>query len=258
METASIKTIIIDDNKEYLFSLRENLALFPEVEIIGEATQYKNAKQLLLKTQPDLIFLDIEMPGKNGFELLNEVKTEMKHPFKVVFYTAYDKYIIDALRQSAFDYLVKPVEINELKEVLGRYKSSILQTATVDTVPAPDPFTFMVYLPVNTGIRFINRRNIVYFHRFKDNLIGKPSWEVLLNNSERIKLRQNISAEQILDLVGPQIFIKLNKSVLINRNYISLIEYKSRICRLIPPFDEPRLTISRQQLAELRLQIGLI
>jgi hypothetical protein len=116
----------------------------------------------------------------------------------------------------------------------------------------------MVYLPVNTGIRFINRRNIVYFHRFKDNLIGKPSWEVLLNNSERIKLRQNISAEQILDLVGPQIFIKLNKSVLINRNYISLIEYKSRICRLIPPFDEPRLTISRQQLAELRLQIGLI
>jgi two-component system LytT family response regulator len=125
METASIKTIIIDDNKEYLFSLRENLALFPEVEIIGEATQYKNAKQLLLKTQPDLIFLDIEMPGKNGFELLNEVKTEMKHPFKVVFYTAYDKYIIDALRQSAFDYLVKPVEINELKEVLGRYKSSI-------------------------------------------------------------------------------------------------------------------------------------
>lgn len=258
MASSSIKTIIIDDNKEFLFALRENLSLIPYIEIVGEATHYQKAKQLLLNRQADLIFLDIEMPCRNGFELLDEVRDSVKKPFKVIFYTAYDKYMIDALRKSAFDFLVKPAQMEEVKGVIDRYRKLDQEKPIALTPFQSSPIAGMVALPVAVGLKFVDRNQIILLQCTKDGLLERPIWEALLNSGERIKLRQNLSANQLADLTGNQLFIKLNKSTLVNKNFIGLIEYKTRICKLIPPYDAIDLTISRQQLSELRDQLDLV
>src|SRR5687768_7808677 len=108
-----INSIIVDDEKNSREVLQTLLAKFcPEVNIVGEAASVKDAYQIISKTNPDLVFLDIEMPMGNGFSLLQKFDTI---PFSVIFITSYDHYAINAIKFSAIDYLLKPVETSELK-----------------------------------------------------------------------------------------------------------------------------------------------
>ena len=107
-ESDKIQTAIIDDDEEFVFSLKEHLGFFPEIQLQGCATKYNQAKGLLLKENLDLVFMDIEMPVKTGFDLLEEARKSRKQMFSVVFYTAFDKYLIQGLRESALDYILKP------------------------------------------------------------------------------------------------------------------------------------------------------
>lgn len=107
-----VKSIIIDDERNG----RENLAgllekYCPRVILLGEADSVKTAIDLIGKYRPDLVFLDIEMPGADGFALLEHFR---EYPFEVIFVTAYDSYAIRAIRFSAADYILKPININDL------------------------------------------------------------------------------------------------------------------------------------------------
>jgi two-component system LytT family response regulator len=249
----AIKTILIDDNEDYLFDLKEHLEVIPDVEIKGVASNYKKAKQLFLQNTPDLVFLDIEMPIRNGFELLTEFRNESCSDFKVIFYTAYDQYIIEALRQSAFDYLVKPSKHEEIVQAIERYKNSVKQPAPIEMV---NPFINqnMVALPVHTGLKFIEINTLVHAQFIKTGLFNKPNWICTLNNHQELRLRQNITASNLLSIFGRNHFIQISQSVLVNKTYIGCIEYKTRKCILIPPFNNIDLTISRMQLGQLREQ----
>jgi two-component system, LytTR family, response regulator len=114
----NIKAIIIDDEKHG----RENLAgilrsYCPEVELAGEAASVEEALSLIRKQTPDLVFLDIEMPGANGFQLLEHLQD---FSFEVIFVTAYDNYAIKAIRFSAADYILKPVNRNDLQAAVEK------------------------------------------------------------------------------------------------------------------------------------------
>jgi two-component system, LytTR family, response regulator len=257
MGTKAIATFLVDDNKECLFDLREHLALIPEIEIVGEACQYQKAKELILAKTPDLLFLDIEMPYKNGFQLLEEIRLELKKPFKVVFNTAYDKYVIEALRQSAFDFLVKPAQPDEIKIVIDRYKKRLSGQVPAVTLEQFKPFMNIVPLPINIGIKFVERNHVVYLHCNKNGLIEKPIWEAVLSNLEKVKLKQNITADELTRILGAELIVKINKSTLVNRNYISLFEYKSHRCFLVPPFEDVDLVVSRQHIPEFRSYFGI-
>lgn len=78
-------------------------------------------KKLIFKTMPDLVFLDVELPDMQGPELLNLVRNEITWNMQVVFYTAYNKYMLDAIRESAFDYLLKPIDKSELSNMMKRF-----------------------------------------------------------------------------------------------------------------------------------------
>lgn len=113
-----IKTIIVDDE----INARENLRYLTQtfckkIEIIYEASNVDSAIIAIEKYQPQLVFLDIEMPQKNGFQLINHFK---KIKFYVIFVTAYDKYAIKAFKFSALDYLLKPIDIQELKDAVKK------------------------------------------------------------------------------------------------------------------------------------------
>lgn len=111
-----MKTIIVDDERLARQELKNMLTPFDELEIIGEAANADEAIELIQNKDPELIFLDVQMPGKDGFEMLQELNAVPK----VVFVTAYDEYALKAFEVNAMDYLVKPVQPERLKESIRK------------------------------------------------------------------------------------------------------------------------------------------
>ena len=114
-----MRALIIDDERLAREELRELLAAHPEIEIVGEAANGPEAQKRIAELQPDLLFLDIQMPEQNGFELLQELEPPVP---EVIFVTAYDKYALQAFENSALDYLVKPVEPERLAKAVARLR----------------------------------------------------------------------------------------------------------------------------------------
>jgi two-component system LytT family response regulator len=119
-----MKAILIDDERLARQELRNLLSPYSEIQIVGEANNAETAIETIKQLKPDVIFLDIQMPGKNGFELLEEISGVPE----VVFVTAYDEYAIRAFEINALDYLLKPVQANRLAETVKK----ILNKETVD------------------------------------------------------------------------------------------------------------------------------
>jgi len=120
-----LKSIIVDDEKHG----RENLAgilhkYCPEIEVLGEAASVEEALSLIREQLPHLVFLDIEMPRANGFQLLEHLQD---FSFEVIFVTAYDNYAIKAIRFSAADYILKPIKINDLQAAVQKVSKRIRQ-----------------------------------------------------------------------------------------------------------------------------------
>ena len=257
----TIKAVIIDDDKECIFSLKEHLSLFPEIELQGFASHYSKAVNLITKTTPDLVFLDVEMPGKNGFELLNDVRNVQKTNFKVIFYTAYDKYMVKALRESAFDYILKPIDPKELRNSIERFKSVRhipAKTPSIQTLSYLPGAQDIISLPTNTGLKFMNKNAVVLFQCLKESFTDKPCWKVVLNDQSLVKLRIGTTANEILDYMGNNLFVQINQSTILNMNYLFEIEYKTRDCLLVPPFNCFQLTVSRIQMSELKDKFDLL
>src|SRR5215510_5245748 len=110
--------IIIDDEQNGRISLKQKLIDYcPNLQLIGEAGSGKEGIQLIEQLHPDIVFLDIEMPGMDGFEMLKKIAGKNFH---LIFTTAYDHYAIKAIKFAAFDYLLKPVDIEELKQAVEK------------------------------------------------------------------------------------------------------------------------------------------
>ena len=120
MHTKHFKAIVVDDEKPSREALSTYIRDYcPDVEIVAECDSVKPAYNAIMQYQPQIVFLDIEMPNGNGFDLLQLFK---KPAFKVIFVTAYSEYAIRAFRFSAVDYLLKPVKVDELVEAVNKAK----------------------------------------------------------------------------------------------------------------------------------------
>src|ERR1700754_417101 len=115
---SKLKAILIDDEKNNLDNIQQLITAYcQEVEIVATAMNAADGKTSILQYKPDLIFLDIQMPGKSGFDLLRELAA---YDFEVIFITAYDQYAIQAIKFSAVDYLLKPINPEELQQAVNR------------------------------------------------------------------------------------------------------------------------------------------
>ena len=261
-----IRIAIIDDTKESIDDLVESLGFIGGIEICGTATRYKQAIDLIIREKPDLIFLDIVMPGKDGFELLSDLR-EKRCELSVIFYTAYDKYVIHALREQALDYILKPIDQNQLKDAIDRYRS-LRKTQPVIcpllTTPNLNTNFQKIALPTFLGLQFLEKNGIVLFSlnngggsksliKLPDSSGSKsPFWEVMLTDSTRLKLTNSITAEKILKCLPKEGFFQINQSCIINLTYLNGLVYKTRECLLMPPYDIEKLTVSRIQFALLK------
>src|SRR5438128_556965 len=111
-----IRTIVVDDESHSREVLRDLLeSFFPEIELVGEAENVEGAYKLINEVEPQLVFLDIQMSRQSGFNLLKKFS---EVPFEVIFVTSFDRYAINAIKFSALDYLLKPVEVKDLGEAI--------------------------------------------------------------------------------------------------------------------------------------------
>jgi two-component system LytT family response regulator len=247
----SIRTFIVDHDEEAIFDLKEHLSFFPEIEIKGSASKYKNIINSLSKERIDLLFLAIAMPEKNGFELLHELRQKQIYHFRVIFYTSCDQYVLQALRESAFDYILKPVVREDLKNAIERYKLLVQLNQDFITPDGGSNISESISLPAPIGLKFLDKNNILFFHK-SGNHLEKKSWNAMLTDRSQIKLRYGTSSKDILEFAGSSKFMRLNQSLIININYLYDIEYKTRICHLIPPFNDIQIIASRANMSSIR------
>jgi two-component system LytT family response regulator len=112
-----MKALIIDDERLARNELKRLLEAYPKINVVGEAVNAEDALDKIEQLSPDLLFLDIQMPGKNGFELLSSIEGNVPD---VIFTTAYDEYALKAFEFNALDYLLKPIDTNRLAEAIHK------------------------------------------------------------------------------------------------------------------------------------------
>ncbi|NQY07391.1 MAG: response regulator, partial [Flavobacteriaceae bacterium] len=158
-----LKAIIIDDEvrgRNSLAILIKNYV--PDVEIVGEAASVKEGTKLIHELSPNMIFLDIEMPEENGFAIYNEFP---EPDFQVIFVTAYNQYLVKALRHSALDYLLKPIDLDELSDAIERAQKKIHHTTKEQVTILDDAIKSnefkKIALPTKDGLMFVETDDII-------------------------------------------------------------------------------------------------
>lgn len=228
-----MKAIIIDDDRCAVGLLKERLEAFDDVEVVGTAYRGATGLKLLNDTNPDVVFLDVEMPDMSGLDFLDQADLD-NGECDVVMCTAYDDYMLPSFRSNAFDFLLKPVDPKELDIVMQRLalnkeKKRNMATQPGDSVRKQDDDNFLFYTN-SIDFRLVRIKDIGLFQYNHD----MRSWEVVVaGRKEPLKLRRSITNDQILGLDG--CFGQINQKYIINVNY--LFEVKDNFCKFYPPFD---------------------
>jgi len=244
----AIKTIIIDDERLARNELKKLLQLHPDIEIIEEAANVDEGVEKIELYNPELIFLDIQMPGKTGFELLSEVE---KSP-KVIFTTAYDEYAIKAFEVNALDYLLKPIEpkrladaINKLQDELQKEKAG-LSTATYNR----GPLTEQDQVFVKDGERcwFVKLGEIRLFES-----VGNYA-KVYFSTQKPLILKSLNALEERLD---DRMFFRANRKHIINLRWIEKIEPYFNGGLLVDLKGGEKIEVSRRQTVKFKEMMSL-
>lgn len=236
------KVGIIDDEHASARALIEELSKYPRFHVDGVAHDAETGRNMIMRIMPDLLFLDVELPEMYGMELLAEVKDDIKWSMRVVFYTAHDKYLINALRNSAFDFLLKPIDKKEFEVVISRFlldyetKPSLFDKHEIINIEKDS--SFMVVLPTGE-MRMVKSSEVGFFRYASD----RKLWEAVLVTEESVPLRRNVSAEFLC--AYNKNFVQVNQSYIVNIDFLVMIH--DNACILCPPFDNnTEITISRK------------
>jgi len=210
----NIKAVLVDDEIDSIGAMLIQLNRHcPQVHVIGSFTSVEEAYEFLAHHEVDILFVDIEMPRLNGFELLSKLG---KFTFKVVFVTAYDQFGIKAIKFQAFDYLLKPVDPDELKEVIYKYESQY--NFEKDTNPYSNTVTSLnledkILIPVGSEFEFIQMDNIIRCESDDNYTL------FYLTNKKKIIVSKTLKL--IESKLPNNTFIRVHSSHLINIHYIS-------------------------------------
>jgi two-component system LytT family response regulator len=210
-----LKVIVIDDEQKGRLALKQKLNDYcPEVELVGEAADGEEGLLLIEKQNPDIIFLDIEMPRMNGFEMLSQSSHKN---FQIIFTTAYDQYAITAIKFSAFDYLLKPIDIGELKSAVERV-SQHTQHHTEKKLEALEQNLTEKYalnkiaIPALDGLLFFNISDIIHLEAQSNYTI------IYFNNHPRLIASRTL--KEFEEMLPSKSFFRPHHSHIINLHYI--------------------------------------
>jgi two-component system LytT family response regulator len=211
-----IRAVIIEDEPKNVTLLKKMLEMYcPQVMICGNANSIESSLRLIKQINPDLAFLDIEISGGNSFQLLDVLKPVNFH---VIFVTAYDNYLLKAIKYSALDYLLKPINIQELIAAVNKSVDKIYTQKTSERIDLllqsfptlKSPST--IALPTVFGFNFITIQNIVRCE-------ARGSYTILFMNDGKFYTASK-ALKEYEDLLPSDIFFRVHHSHLVNINFI--------------------------------------
>lgn len=203
---------IVDDDKTAARLLADKLKGFEEAHISGIAANGMDGLALVMDTNPDLLFLDIELPDISGIEFLERIADSAASDCRVVMYTAHQKFMLSAFRNQAFDYLMKPIDDQELRTIIRRTDGK-----------------FLIYTNA-VDFRLVDVRDIGIVAYQHDSRV----WEMYVSGLDKpIRLKRNVTSDMIVAL-DPSL-VRVSQKHIINLTY--LMEVTDNTCRLFPPFN---------------------
>ncbi|MFN7945540.1 MAG: LytTR family DNA-binding domain-containing protein [Blastocatellia bacterium] len=256
MTDRKLQVFLIDDEPLALRRLARLLDETGRVEIIGQESDPEEALAKLAGVKPDALFLDIQMPGLNGFELLSRLDDQ---PL-VVFATAYDEYALRAFEVNSIDYLLKPVEMAQLERALSKLErlaaapappdlhQVIAQLAAAFQPPKQNPPS-RIASRLGERIRFIDLAQITHFFAQ-----DKLTWAATAEASHVVD-RTISELEQELD---PQRFIRIHRAILLNTDYVDEVHawFGGRLIVRLKDSHRTELTVARDRVKDLKDRLG--
>lgn len=216
MEKPIVNAVIIDDDIAAILVLVELLTAFPAIKIAGTARNLEDGVKLIKSTHPEIVFLDINLPGRNGLEIYNEFKTPH---FKIIFCTAYQQYAIDAIGKSANGFLLKPVDKIQLVETLNKVYDELLldhqqfeledQFNVLNSTEIPGE---NILIDVEHGFIMKHTSSIEYCY-------AKNSYSVVAMNTQK-EFTVPKSLKELQEILPEKQFYRTHKSFLVNIYYI--------------------------------------
>ena len=212
-----IKSIIIDDEQHCVKALLSDLQKnCPSVEVMDVCHSAKEGIMSIKKNNPDLVFLDVEMPWMNGFEMLEVLG---KINFSVIFTTAHDEFVARAFRISAVDYLLKPIDANDLKSAVQKVEKKMEAGSNLEHIsnllhnmrqPSAEQ---KIALPQREGYEFVDVSSIIY-------LTAEGAYtKVLLQDKKPMLISRTLG--DVEELLPSELFQRIHHSTLVNDSYIS-------------------------------------
>ena len=236
-----IKAIIIDDERLARTELKKLLAEHPEIVIIDEASNVEEGVEKIDLARPDLIFLDIQMPGKTGFDLLAELE---KAP-KVIFTTAYDEFALKAFEVNALDYLLKPIDPKRLTDAIQKLQAEIQleQASFSGNQRGPLSESDQVFVKDGEKCWFVKLQDIRLFES-----VGNYA-KVYFSTNKPLILKSLNALEDRLD---DRIFFRANRKHIINLHWIEKIEPYFNGGLLVELKGGEKIEISRRQTVKFK------
>lgn len=253
MPQTRLTVFVVDDEAGPREALVADLKKHPCIGEVFAFSNYSDATLPLLEQQPDVLFLDVEVPGRTGLEFIDSLQGNLSFSFRVVFYTGFSHYMLDAIRRSAFDYLLKPYKEKELEEIIERlvmaHAAPGIGTNSADhRHGAPRKIAVQAI----SELLLLTVDEILYteYHKTARN------WRLILTNGTEHQLRKGTSAEDILKL-HPAL-VRVSSSCIVNLNYLSAVENSTQRCRLCAPFDNQEIYASRRYFSKLKEKFKML
>lgn len=229
--------IVVDDEQDARDMLQELLEDFPEIQLVSKDASVNEAITSLLAYQPNIVFLDIDMPEKDGFELAQFIREKRIEAF-IIFTTAYQEHAIKGYKYSALDYLLKPINRQEIKNTIRRFKTlkgkSSIQESLDYLTDALVPEKFRIN--TRTGFALIDPKQLVYCKAD-----GNYSRLYLKCGDSKVISQQLGKLEEQLK---NKMFIRINRSTLINKSFISTFDRSTKKIQLVRSSEELTLKVT--------------
>ena len=240
---SSIKTLVIDDEQEAREVLVSMLSKIPDIEVVAEAADVDSGIIKFLEYAPDVVFLDVQMPRKDGFTFVEDLHASLADT-TIIFVTAYQQYAIDAIKHSAFDFLLKPVVPVDLVKALDRYEEKKnFEKPDINKLFEKLNKNHKIRLNTRTGFELVNTDDIIYIEAESN-----YAHIHLVLGREFVVTQTMKNLNMILKEYAP--FLQISRSMVINTDYLVNLDRVRRKCRLIAGSDIYELKVSRDRLKE--------
>tara|TARA_R110002167_G_scaffold307322_4_gene512030 strand:+ start:516 stop:1247 length:732 start_codon:yes stop_codon:yes gene_type:complete len=242
----TFKALLVDDERLARQELRELLAEFSDVRIIGEAKNLTQAVDLIKDKKPDIVFLDIQLRQENGFDLLEKVV----HNFNLIFVTAFDEFAIRAFEINALDYLLKPVNPKRLKASIDKlYQENAVPVLAVQKLNIDDP----IFINLGDHSHFLQISKISHICASGD----YTEVYTISGAAEGNALLVEKSLKEWQDRLPEKSFVRIHRSTIINISQIDSIEVLPNRTMEVSLKNSPRVfTVSRRYASKFKQQFG--